>query len=275
MTNPLPPVEFEALPVPSSGYGLYSAATIFETGEVARELGGVNLQSYNCDTGYGTYSTALCDEDPEEKEPGLRGGTTQFDPLVVWAAAECATDQTEAEEMARARQIRTLREPLLVEAAFGERLLIDAGPPMVVATLADGIGMLEEFLGDQGYAGYIHAARRWAVKAGDLNAVLGTGPTRRTNLGNTWVFGGGYSESLGDILVATGPVYVWRSTPFEKVITTGSHSSGAFNNSVYALSERVVTVGYECAVMAVAIGEPEGLYPGGFPGVTVFPTTGE
>lgn len=276
MTNPLPPVEFDALPVPSSGYGLYSAATIFETGQVARELGGVELRPYNCDEGFGTYSTDLCsDDEPAEKAPGDRGEPVLFDPMVVWAAAECAPDQTEAEQMARARQIRTLKEPLLVESAFATRLLADAGAPTVVPDLASAIGVLEEFLGEQGYNGYIHAARRWAAQASQYRWTNQTGPVLRTPLDHGWVFGGGYSDTLGNTLIATGPLYIWRSAPFEQVITTGSHTTGAYNNSVYALSERVITVGYECAVLAVTIGDAEGLFPGGFPGPTVFPTTGE
>lgn len=253
MTNPLPAVVFDAPPVPPSGYGLYSAATIFETGEVVRELGGVDLYPYNCDEGFGTYSTDLCVDTPAEKAPGDRGEVVHFNPLVVWAAAECATDQTEAEEMARARQIRALKEPLIVESAFATQILADAGAPTVVPDLATAIGVLEEFLGEQGFNGYIHSARRWAALASQYRWSNQTGAVLRTPLGHGWVFGGGYSDTLGDTLVATGPLYIWRSAPFEQVVTTGSHSEGAYNNSVYALSERVITVGYECAVLAVTI----------------------
>lgn len=254
MTNPIPPLEFEATPVPSSGYGLYAAATIIDTGEVARHLGGVTLRPYNCDTGTSTYGVEMCDEDePVIKAAGERGEPLDFAPMVVYAASECAPDQTEAEVMDRARHTRTLHEPLLVESAFATRLLTDAGAPTVVPDLATAIGMLEEFLGEQGYQGYIHAARRWAAPASQYRWTNQTGPVLRTPLDHGWVFGGGYADTLGDTLIATGPLYIWRSAPFEQVETTGSHSVPAYNNSVYALSERIITVGYECAVMAVTI----------------------
>lgn len=252
MTNPIPPQEFEASPVTPQGYGLAAAATIIETGEVARHLGGITLRPYNCDTGASTYGVEMCDLTPAEKTAGERGEPIDFAPMIVYAASECAPDQTEREVMDRARHTRSLHEPLLVESAFATRLLTDAGAPTVVPTLAAAIGALEEFLGEQGYNGYIHAARRWAVQAGDLNAANG-GAVLRTNLQNTWVFGGGYSDTLGDTLIATGPLYMWRSTPFEQVVTVGSSGTAALNNSVYGLSERIITVGYECSIFAVTI----------------------
>ncbi|MFG3617486.1 hypothetical protein [Nocardia sp. NPDC047654] len=247
------PVVFEAPPLPTQGYGLYAAASVFDTTEPTRELlAGIDLYPYNCDTGVGTYSTELCDDNPAIKAAGERGAPLHFDPMVVWAASECRTDQTEAEVMARAAHTRSLHEPNLVESAFAARLLADAGTPTVVPDLATAIGTLEAFLGEQGYAGYLHASRRWAVQAAYLKAANGS-PLLRTNMGNTWVFGGGYESALGATLVATGPLFVWRAPVFEQVVTTGSHSVPAYNNTVYALSERVVTVGYECAAYAVTI----------------------
>lgn len=251
-STPLP-VVYEAPPLPTQGYGLYAAATLLDTTGPTRELlAGIDLYPFNCDTGVGSYVPELCDDTPPDKAPGERGAPLHSDPLVVWAAAECRTDQTEAEQLARARQIRALHEPLIVESAFAARLLTDAGAPTVVPDLATAIGTLETFLGEQGYAGYLHASRRWAVQAGNLKAASGS-PQLRTNMGNTWVFGGGYASALGDTLVATGPLFVWRAPVFEQVVTVGSHPTPALNNTVYALSERVVTVGYECAVLAVTI----------------------
>ena len=255
MTAPTTPmaVVYEAPAVPAQGYGLYSAATLFDSGDAPRELlAGIDIFPFNCDTGVGSYSPELCDPTPPNKLPGARPDLQHFDPLVVWAAAECAPDQTEDEEMARARQLRTLHEPLIVESAFATKLLADAGAAAAATSLTDAIGQLEVFLGEQGFNGYIHASRKWAVEAGYLNAASGSA-VLRTNLGNTWVFGGGYDSALGNTLIATGPVTLWRSTPFEEVVTTGSHGTPEYNNTVYALSERVVTVGYECAVHAVTI----------------------
>lgn len=255
MTTPTTPlaVVYNAPAVPSQGYGLYTAATQFDTGEIPRELlAGVDIYPYNCDTGFGSYTPDMCDTSPPEKAPGARGDLIHADPLVVWAATECAPDQTEAEQLARARQIRTLQEQLIVESAFAARLVTDAGAADSATSLLDAIGQLEVYLGELGYNGYLHASRKWAVEAGFLNAASGTA-VLRTNLGNTWVFGGGYDSVLGNTIIATGQLFVWRSNPIEHVVTTGSHVTAAYNNTVYALSERVITVGYECAAHAVTI----------------------
>lgn len=256
MTNPLPTVEFEAPPVPSSGYGLYSAATLFDTGEVARHLGGVTLRAYNCDTGYGTYSTDLCDDAPETKAPGERTTPEDFTPMVVWAASECAPDATAAEIMGRANHLRTLKEPLLVESAFATKILTDAGAPSTAPDLVSAIGILEEYLGELGFQGYIHLSRHWAAAASQYRWGNQSGPVLRSPLGHTYVFGGGYGDVLSDTLVATGPLFIWRSTPFEQVVTTGTHPTAALNNTVYGLSERIVTVAYECPAFAVSVETP-------------------
>lgn len=255
MTAPTTPlaVVYNPPAVPSQGYGLYAAATLLDSGATPRELlAGIDIYPFNCDTGVGSYTPQLCDDTPPNKTPGARPDPQHFDPLVVWAAAECSPDQTEAEEAARARQLLALHEPLIVESAFATTLLADAGAADAAGSLMEAVGLLEAFLGEQGYAGYLHASRKWAVEAGFLNAASGTA-VLRTKLGNTWVFGGGYDSALGNTIIATGPLTVWRSSTFEEVVTTGSHSVAAYNNTVYALSERVVTVGYECAVHAVTI----------------------
>lgn len=251
MTSPLPPVEFDAPPVNPAGYGLYSAATIINTGTTRRHLGGVNISAINCDDGYGTYDPALCDPgEPEEKTALRSEDSDTFLPTVVWAADECGTGNTESEIQSRALQTLALREPILVEAAFATRLLADAGAPTEVPDLVTAISTLEEFLGETGHYGVIHAARRWAAPASQYRWNNQTGPVRRTPLENAWAFGGGYASILGDTLVATGPVYVWRDDPFSQAVTD------AQTNLVYAMGERVVVAGYECAIMAVTIVPP-------------------
>lgn len=251
---PMPPIYFDAPPVNPSGYGLYAAATVIEVNGPDRHLGGVDIRPFNCDQGFGTYSAELCDDDvPAVKaaERALPAGT--FAPVVVWAADECATDTTEQEAQARAAHTRSLHEPLLVESVFAARMLADAGAPTVVPDLATAVGVLEEFLGEQGYNGYIHAARRWAAPATQYRWTNQTGAVLRSPLGHGYVFGGGYGSTLGNTLVATGPLFVWRGQPIEQVVTTGSSPVPEHNNSVYGLSERIVVAAYECAVHAVTI----------------------
>lgn len=280
MTSPgLPPVDITASPLTPAGFGLYAAATITETGQNRRHLGGVNLWPYNCDEGYGTYDSNFCDLDgePAVKAAAERPAPVEFEPLVVWAADECAPDQTEAEVQARAQHTLALQEPLLVESAFATKLLADAAAPVTVPNFATAIGVLEEFLGEQGYLGVIHAARRWAGTASMFRWNNQTGPSYQSPLAHRYAFGGGYADVLGNTIVATGPVYVWRDAVESHVVTTGSSPVPEHNNSVYAMAERTVVVGYECAILAVTIDstEPEalGLFPGGFPGS--YPTTGD
>jgi hypothetical protein len=253
MTSPgLPPVDYTPAPLTPAGFGLYAAAQILPA--PSRILGGVRVWPYNCDTGYGTYSAALCSEDePAIKAAGDRPEPITYDPTVVWAADECRPDQTVDEVQARANNTLALIEQPLVEAAFATALLADAGAPTVVPDLATAIGTLEEFLGETGHMGVIHAARRWAAPASQYRWSNQSGPSYNTPLGHRWAFGGGYADVLGNTLIATGPVYLWRTEPFEGSSLTGNHVEPRFNNTVYALAERIVVAGYECAVMAVTI----------------------
>jgi len=256
MTNPIPAVDFTAPRLAPSGYGLLSAATVFDVTGPARHLGGVRVWPLNCDTGVGTYPVDMCDDEPPVKAPGERGEPLTFAPMIVYAASECAPDQTEAEVMERAQHTRRLHEPLLVESGFAARLLTDAGAPTVVPDLETAVGLLEEFLGETGHQGYIHAARRWAAPLSRYRWTNESGAVLRSPLGHGYVFGGGYGDALGSTLIATGPLFVWRYEPFERVETTGSHDDPELASSVYALSERLFTVAYECAVFAVTI-DPE------------------
>jgi hypothetical protein len=261
MTTPvLAPVFYEAGPVNPAGYGLFAAATIIETGsgdDSRRHIQGVKVRPFNCDQGFGTYDSDACVAgSPAVKEAERALDSDTFEPVVVWAADECATDTTEAEAQARADQTLRLHAPLLVESVFGARLLADAGAPQVVASLEEAIGVLEEFMGEQGYTGYIHAARRWAAPASQYRWTNQTGAILRSPMGHGWVFGGGYASVLGNTLVATGPLYLWRDTPFRGSVTTGTSPVPLHNNSVYALAEQVIVPAYECAIKAVTITPP-------------------
>lgn len=255
--NPMPSVVYYATPAPTQGYGLYAAATVFDSTTPTRELGGVDIWPYNCDTGYGTTPANLCWDDIAEapvKSSGERAAPEHFAPIIAFGASECQPGAgiTEDEVMGRARHNRELHEQQLVESALATRMLADAGAPATATSFIEAVGMLEEWLGEQGYPGYIHASRRNASAAALNQDAIGNA-LLRTNIGNTWVFGGGYASVLGNTLVATGPLYVWRALPNDNVTTTGSHVTPALNNSIYALSERVVVAGYECAAYAVTI----------------------
>lgn len=253
MTNPMPPVEFDAPAVNPAGLGLYEAATVINTSRPSRILAGVNVRPYNCSDAYGTWPTDPCaDPDPELRKWGVRPepGDT-YEPVQPWAYDECGPATTDQEASARAAQTLRLKEPLLVESAFATRLLADAnalpGAIPTVPTLGEAIGFLEEALGEEGYLGYIHAARRWAAPATAYRWDNQTGAVLKTPLRHSWVFGGGYASVLGDTLIATGPVFVWRDE--QTVQTTFDHRV----NLRVAVAERTVVVGYECLIAAVTI----------------------
>src|SRR5690606_41478037 len=93
MTNPIPAVDFTAPRLAPSGYGLLSAATVFDVTGPARHLGGVRGRPVNCDTGGGTYPVDMCDDEPPGKAPGDRGRPLTFAAMTVYAASEAGPGQ--------------------------------------------------------------------------------------------------------------------------------------------------------------------------------------
>lgn len=252
MTNPMPPVEFDAPAVNPAGLGLYQAATVADTARPSRILAGVRIHPYNCADGYGTWPTDPCADPGAQRKEGDRPGPGEpFAPVQAWAYDECDLTTTDDESQARAAHTLRLREPLLVESAFAARLLADAAAlPGGIGTatdITDALGYLEETLGETGYLGYIHAARRWAAPASGLRWSAQTDAVLTTPLRHRWVFGGGYGSVLGNTLVATGPVFVWRDEL--TAITTVDQRV----NLKASVVERTVVVGYECVIAAVTI----------------------
>jgi hypothetical protein len=255
MANPLPPMEFDALPLDPAPYGLYDAATPTDLSEptpgsgTGRIFGGVHIRPLNCSEAFGTWPTDPCAAPPVDtfKEGDRPTSDTVFDPVLPWAYEECDPLETDAASQARALQTLNLQERLLVESAFATQILADAGGPLAATSLIEAVGKLEEALGEAGYVGNIHAARRWASEAASVSLLKSTASAYRTVLGSAWVFGGGYAGVLGDTLVATGPVYIWRYAP---IVNTALDPS---INRRASVAERLVVVGYECIVAAVTI----------------------
>jgi hypothetical protein len=70
---------------------------------------------------------------------------------------------------------------------------------------------LEGLLAITNTVGVVHASPEWASP--EFGLVVASGTALRTPFGHTWIFGGSYIEGLGDALVATSPVFGWRTAP--------------------------------------------------------------
>lgn len=253
MTNPMPPMEFDAVRQSPAGYGLYSAALVTDLPDPANNAprfhGGVHIRPVNCSESFGTWPTDPCAAPPpgELKEGDRPTTDVIFNPIQPWAYDECDPQETDEQSQALALQTLALQEPLLVESDFAATILADAGVAQTAGTFLEAVGLIEEILGEAGYNGVIHASRRYAAQAADASLLVKNGLTYQTPLENTWAFGGGYASILGDTLVVTGPVYVWRYKPFVETTLDPSINRRA------SVAERLIVVGYECVVAAVTI----------------------
>lgn len=253
MANPLPPFEFTAPALAPAGFGLYDVATIVDMPQPGtndpRVYGGVHIRPVNCSQAFGTWPTDPCAAPPRDttKHGDRPTSNLVFEPVQVWAYDECDPQGTDEESQALALQTLRLQERLLVESAFAAVLLAQAGAAGAATTLVDAVGSLEETVGEWGYTGVIHAARRWAAVAADDEQAKLIGSDLRTLLGNRWAFGGGYASVLADTLVATGPIYMWRYAPFVQTALDPSINRRA------SIAEQLIVVGFECAAAAVTI----------------------
>ncbi|EME53745.1 putative Gp13 [Rhodococcus ruber BKS 20-38] len=254
MTAPttLLPVDYDAPPVNPIGVGLFSAANLIDSTGPSRILHGVEIRPRNCATGWGTWDADPC-KDPE---PGkLKSGDRPvagdpFDALVVWGYDECGPLEDFSEYEARALQNARLHEQALAEAHFGARLDADTTTPTAVADLVAAVAELEtELAASAGFYGTIHASTRFAAYAAQANLIIRSSgsPVLRSPLGHTWAFGGGYDDTLGTKIVATGPVTIWRDAYTTRSMLDERHNLKA------AIAERAVVVGYECLVASVDV----------------------
>lgn len=256
----------DAPPLNPAGFGLYDAATPRDWQGPLRWLeGGLKLRPYNCDEGFGSWPAGFCEDPGQLRKAAARADESALDaflPLIVWAADECGTGGvTEEQALARARNTLALRERQLVESALATRLLADAGTAATAPDFLTALGMIEEAIGgpEAGFQGVIHLPRRWAAQASQYRWGNQSGPVYTSPLGHKYAFGGGYADVLENTIVATGPVYLWRSeiTPessAEPDSRNGRQVTDWRHNRVFALVERAVLVAYEqCFTYAVEI----------------------
>lgn len=255
MTAALMPVIFDAPLVTPSPSGLYAATTWAEETGPTRFLGsGVQIRPWNYggEGAFGIWTAPWCGEltsDDDALKTGVRPDpeTTPFDPITVWAYDECdLTAASRAEVQTRVQQVLRLQEQTGVEEGVAARLLVDATTIASRPTLSEAVGYLEGEMSKTNTLGAVHAGAQWASLAGE-DLIVNSGGAMRTRLGHRWVFGGGYVDVLGDVLIATSPMFGWRDSV--QVRTTIKESQNLFA----AVAERTVVVGYEQLVAAVSV----------------------
>lgn len=243
-TQTYPALELTAAPANPVATGtLYSAATLRDLASPARIDGGARIEQINASEAHGTWPLDCPTPGDVGEKSGERAGALTFPAFAVWAVDECSLVGT-SEDEARDRAAQTLRltEQADVGREFAATLLDRAGTPATAAAVEVALGSLEEALGDLGVRGVLHAPRR-------LYPVLekyierGSNGRLETKMGNLWAFGPGY-VALGDTIVATGPVTIYR-TPVEQTI-----GLSARQNERTALAEREVLPTYEIAAIA-------------------------
>jgi len=247
-------LEFEAPLLNPSPGGLYSVVTwVQDGGDVARFLGeGVRIRPHN----YGGEDSVGVWDSPWCGEPGSGSGNQRkfgfrpdiaepFTPVTIWAYDECdPTPASQAEVRTRAAQNPRLMESTLAAIALAERLLADA-TPVTKPDLRSALGYLEGRLAITGTVGVVHANPELATE--DFGLVVGNRPNFVTPLGNRWAYGGGYVDTLDQTLIATSPLYGWRTD----VIVRDTFDQ---NTDTYAaVAERSLVIGYEQLIAAVTI----------------------
>jgi hypothetical protein len=250
MTTPvlLPALEFQTPLVNPAPFGLYAATTWVDLGpdESVRFLGeGVRFwpHNYGGESAFGVWEAEWCGEPVGTKDGTRPLPDDPFGPYVVWAFDECdLSAPSQAEVRERAAQNLRLLEQTAVEREFSVRLLADAGTPFAATDIVEAVAHIEAEFAKTNTLGLIHASAGFAAHAMPGNLAVRSGNVLKSPMGHTWVFGGGYVDGLGDVIVGTSPTFGWRG-PVEV-----SESIDFEHNRFAAVAERSVVAGYERVV---------------------------
>jgi hypothetical protein len=246
-------LEYEAPLANPSPSGLYSAVTwVQDGGGEARFLGeGVRIRphNYGAEDSVGVWDAPWCGEPGSGSQGaqlkfGFRPGLSEpFTSATVWAYDECdPTAASQAEVRTRAAQNLRLMEQTISEVVLSQRMLADATNVQVEINLRDALSYLEGQLAVTGTLGVVHANPELASQ--EFGLVVGNGPRFVTPLGHRWVFGGGYVDTLGNTLIATSPLYGWRTDAVIRDTFDQEH------DNYIAIAERSVVIGYEKLIAA-------------------------
>ncbi|MFA5711480.1 hypothetical protein [Mycolicibacterium sp.] len=261
-TSPLLlPVPFDAPLANPAPNGLFAATTWVEEDGPLRWLdGGVDVRVFNYggEEAFGVWTAPWCASADDLDDTDVKDGERpdfpdSFAAMTVWATDECdLTKQSQDEVRTRAAQVLRLQEQTAAEDVFAQRLLADAPAAVAVADVVAAVSALEAALAKTNTVGVIHAGAQWAAVAAQANLIVRSGTGLKTPLGHTWVFGGGYVDTLGGVLVAASQPYGWRSAAEVRDAMTLQR------NRYRAIAERSLVIGYEAAVAAVEIGAAGG-----------------
>lgn len=257
MTTSLSPVVFNAPLVNPAPTGLFSAVQWNEDDGPLRWLGPgveVRLFNYGMESSFGVWQSDpfASESSLEETDVKLAGGhpeeTDPFTHYTSWAADACdLTQGSQDEVLVRAQQVLRLNEQTAVEEMFSDRLLTDAGAIVDAGGVVGALATLEGLLAETNTLGVIHASAEIAAIAASEQLIRYSGSKMVTPLGHQWVFGGGYKTGLGDVLVASSPLFGWRG-PVSVRSTIKSEW-----NLFYGLAERSLAVGYEVVLGAASV----------------------
>lgn len=245
----LPPVIFDPSPVGPSPGGLYSAVVWPPEDGPPRWLAGVQVWPRNYAGALSSgvwrpgWNAREADLTPADSKLGVRPAAPQpFYPVTVTGSDSCDPSSRD-EVLLRAELNLRLNEQQDVEREFAVRLLADAGAAPALGIVA-AVARLDGLIARTGTVGVIHASAEMASYAAAAQ-VLRSG--NLTPAGNRWVFGGGYVDGLGLRLVATSPLFGWRTAPVLRSVLE------PFGGQVAAVVERSVLVGYERALGAATV----------------------
>lgn len=241
------------LPVPR---GVFDAVTWVSDGTTPmRWLDGIVLRQTNFGLAdqFGVWGEAWCASPDELTTDKIKERAdavfSEFGPLTVYAYDhnQCGdmTAGSRAEVAERAAQALLRNEQNALEISLSARLLDDAPATVTAASVTEAVSVLETELAKAGVSGgFLHASPKWASYLAESRLSI----ANRSPLGHTWVFGGGYADTLGDTIVATTPLFGWRGPLVVR------DAVKLELNQYVAVAERSLLVAYEAAVAAVTVG---------------------
>jgi hypothetical protein len=258
--NALLPVDHLMPLVNPAPNGLYASTSWVDipADQPSRFLGGVavrNVGNYGGESAFGVWGQPWCGDpgDSGELKYGTRPTDPEvFEPITVWAYDQCDLTEPSREEVrTRAQQSLRLNEQTAVERSFADRLLADTPPTISAPDIVAALGHIEAAFAKTNTLGFIHISPHLIPVAAANNLVVRSGgggtAALKTNLGHTWVSGGGYGEGLGNTLVATSPTYGWRDQAQVR------EAIDYPTNTFAVVAERSVVVAYEHAVASATV----------------------